>query len=127
MACDFKVNRRGGSRIAPDATGDAAGEHAQPTCRAVAAPLLGEAWHLVRVAASSETKIGMSQRSVPDRGRRGTRTGCLVRLAGVAVTFAAIATTIAAGFLGGTAVAGAGFGRAFQYRTSSRQTRKEEA
>ena len=40
--------------------------------------------------------------------------GCLLLLAGVAVTFGAIATTTAAPFLAGTAVAGAGFGLAFQ-------------
>jgi len=38
--------------------------------------------------------------------------GCLVLLAGLAVTFAAIATATAAGFLAGTAVAGVGFGLA---------------
>jgi hypothetical protein len=38
--------------------------------------------------------------------------GCLVLLAGLAVTFAAIAATTAAAFLGGTAVAGVGFGLA---------------
>jgi hypothetical protein len=40
--------------------------------------------------------------------------GCLCLLAGVAVTFGAIATTTSAAFLAGTAVAGAGFGLAFQ-------------
>jgi MFS family permease len=40
--------------------------------------------------------------------------GCLLLLAGVAVTFGAIATTTAAAFIVGTAVAGAGFGLAFQ-------------
>ena len=39
--------------------------------------------------------------------------GCLLLLAGVAVTFGAIATTTAAAFLAGTAVAGAGFGLGF--------------
>ncbi|HJZ00706.1 MAG TPA: MFS transporter, partial [Streptosporangiaceae bacterium] len=39
--------------------------------------------------------------------------GCLFLLAGVAVTFGAIATTTAAAFLAGTAVAGVGFGPAF--------------
>jgi hypothetical protein len=39
--------------------------------------------------------------------------GCLFLLAGVAVTFGAIATTTSAAFLAGTAVAGAGFGLAF--------------
>ena len=39
--------------------------------------------------------------------------GCLFLLAGVAVTFGAIATTTSAGFLAGTAVAGAGFGLGF--------------
>jgi MFS family permease len=39
--------------------------------------------------------------------------GCLLLLAGVAVTFGAIATTTSAGFLAGTAVAGAGFGLGF--------------
>jgi MFS family permease len=39
--------------------------------------------------------------------------GCLCLLAGMAVTFGAIATTTSAAFLGGTAVAGAGFGLAF--------------
>jgi hypothetical protein len=38
--------------------------------------------------------------------------GCLLLLAGLAVTFAAIATATAAAFLAGTAVAGAGFGLA---------------
>lgn len=47
--------------------------------------------------------------------------GCLALLAGVAVTFAAIATTTAAAFLAGTAVAGAGFGLAYlgAFRTST--------
>jgi hypothetical protein len=40
--------------------------------------------------------------------------GCLLLLAGVAMTFGAIATTTAAAFLAGTTVAGAGFGLAFQ-------------
>ena len=40
--------------------------------------------------------------------------GCLLLLAGVAVTFSAIATTTSAAFLAGTTVAGAGFGLAFQ-------------
>jgi len=40
--------------------------------------------------------------------------GCLLLLAGVAVTFGAIATTTSAAFLAGTTVAGAGFGLAFQ-------------
>jgi len=39
--------------------------------------------------------------------------GCLLLLAGVAVTFGAIATTTAPAFLAGTAVAGAGFGLGF--------------
>jgi MFS family permease len=39
--------------------------------------------------------------------------GCLLLLAGVAVTFGAIVTTTAAAFLAGTAVAGAGFGLGF--------------
>ena len=39
--------------------------------------------------------------------------GCLRLLAGMAVTFGAIAATAAAAFLAGTAVAGAGFGLAF--------------
>jgi hypothetical protein len=39
--------------------------------------------------------------------------GCLFLLAGVAVTFAAIATTTSAAFLVGTAIAGVGFGLAF--------------
>ena len=39
--------------------------------------------------------------------------GCLFLLAGVAVTFGAIATTTSAAFLAGTAVAGAGFGLGF--------------
>src|ERR1700722_534943 len=38
--------------------------------------------------------------------------GCLVLLAGLAVTFAAIATTTTAAFLAGAAVAGVGFGLA---------------
>jgi MFS family permease len=41
-------------------------------------------------------------------------TGCLFLLVGVAVTFVAIATTTAVAFLTGTAVAGVGFGLAFQ-------------
>jgi len=40
-------------------------------------------------------------------------TGCLFLLAGMAVTFGAIATTTSAAFLAGTAVAGVGFGLAF--------------
>jgi hypothetical protein len=40
--------------------------------------------------------------------------GCVLLLAGVAVTFSAIATTTAAAFLVGAAVSGAGFGLAFQ-------------
>jgi hypothetical protein len=40
--------------------------------------------------------------------------GCVFLLAGVAVTFGAIATTTTAAFLTGAAVAGAGFGLAFQ-------------
>jgi MFS family permease len=40
-------------------------------------------------------------------------TGCLCLLAGVAVTFGAIATTTPAAFLAGAAVAGVGFGLAF--------------
>jgi hypothetical protein len=40
--------------------------------------------------------------------------GCVLLLAGVAVTFGAIATTTAAAFLAGAAVTGAGFGLAFQ-------------
>jgi hypothetical protein len=39
--------------------------------------------------------------------------GCLLLLAGVAVTFGAIATTTAAAFLAGTVIAGAGFGLGF--------------
>jgi len=39
--------------------------------------------------------------------------GCLLLLAGVTVTFGAIATTTATAFLAGTAVAGAGFGLGF--------------
>lgn len=39
--------------------------------------------------------------------------GCLFLLAGMAVTFGAIAAATAAGFLAGTAVAGVGFGLAF--------------
>jgi MFS family permease len=47
--------------------------------------------------------------------------GCLVLLAGIAVTFGGVATTSAAGFLFGTAVAGVGFGLAFlgAFRTLS--------
>jgi hypothetical protein len=41
-------------------------------------------------------------------------TGCLFLLAGVTVTFGAIATTTPTAFIAGTAVAGAGFGLAFQ-------------
>jgi predicted MFS family arabinose efflux permease len=44
--------------------------------------------------------------------RTAMLTGCLVVLAGLAVTFAAITTTTAATFLAGTAVAGVGFGLA---------------
>jgi hypothetical protein len=40
--------------------------------------------------------------------------GCVLLLAGVAVTFGAIATATAAAFLVGAAVSGAGFGLAFQ-------------
>jgi MFS family permease len=40
--------------------------------------------------------------------------GCVLLLAGVAVTFGAIATATAAAFLAGAAVSGAGFGLAFQ-------------
>jgi MFS family permease len=47
----------------------------------------------------------------------GSRTamlaGCLLLLAGVAVTFGAIAATTSVAFLAGTAVAGAGFGLGF--------------
>jgi len=46
--------------------------------------------------------------------RAAMLTGCLSLLAGVAVTFGAIATTTSAAFLAGTTVAGAGFGLAFQ-------------
>jgi MFS family permease len=46
--------------------------------------------------------------------RAAMLTGCVFLLAGVAVTFGAIATTTSAAFLAGTAVAGAGFGLAFQ-------------
>jgi len=47
-------------------------------------------------------------------GSRATMlAGCLSLLAGMAVTFGAIAATAAAAFLAGTAVAGAGFGLAF--------------
>jgi hypothetical protein len=45
--------------------------------------------------------------------RAGMLAGCLLLLAGVAVTFGAIATTTSAAFLAGTAVAGAGFGLGF--------------
>jgi hypothetical protein len=56
--------------------------------------------------------------------------GCLLLLAGVAVTFGAIATTTTAAFLAGTAVAGAGFGLGFSgafrdpagHRPTGRQT-----
>ncbi len=44
--------------------------------------------------------------------RTAMRPGCLVLLAGLAVTFAAIAATTAAAFLAGTAVAGVGIGLA---------------
>jgi len=47
------------------------------------------------------------------RSRTMMLAGCLFLIAGVAVTFGAIATTSSAGFLAGTAVAGAGFGLAF--------------
>ena len=40
--------------------------------------------------------------------------GCLCLLVGMAVTFGAIATTTTPAFLSGTAVAGVGFGLAFQ-------------
>ena len=46
--------------------------------------------------------------------RAAMLTGCLSLLAGVAVTFGAIATTTSAAFLAGSTVAGAGFGLAFQ-------------
>jgi MFS family permease len=46
--------------------------------------------------------------------RAAMLTGCLLLLAGVAVTFGAIATTASAAFLAGSTVAGAGFGLAFQ-------------
>jgi hypothetical protein len=46
--------------------------------------------------------------------RTAMLTGCLFLLAGVMVTFGAIATTTAAAFLAGAAVAGVGFGLAFQ-------------
>jgi MFS family permease len=46
--------------------------------------------------------------------RAAMLTGCVFLLAGVVVTFGAIATTTSAAFLAGTAVAGAGFGLAFQ-------------
>ena len=39
--------------------------------------------------------------------------GCLFLLAGMAVTFVAIATTASAAFIAGAAVAGAGFGLVF--------------
>lgn len=45
--------------------------------------------------------------------RAAMRAGCLFLLAGMAVTFGAIATTTTAAFLTGTAVAGVGFGLAF--------------
>jgi Major Facilitator Superfamily len=45
--------------------------------------------------------------------RAAMLTGCLFLLAGVLVTFFAIATTSSAGFLAGTAVAGLGFGPAW--------------
>jgi MFS family permease len=47
------------------------------------------------------------------RSRAMMLAGCLFLLAGVAVTFGAIATTSSAGFLAGTAIAGTGFGLAF--------------
>jgi hypothetical protein len=50
---------------------------------------------------------GMSSRSA-------MLAGCLLLLAGVAVTFGAIATRASGAFLAGTTVAGAGFGLAFQ-------------
>ena len=47
-------------------------------------------------------------------GSRATMVaGCLSLLAGMAVTFGAIAATASAAFLAGTAIAGAGFGLAF--------------
>ena len=46
-------------------------------------------------------------------------TGCLSLLAGVAVTFGAIATTMSAAFLAGTTVAGAGFGRGWLRMTTA--------
>jgi predicted MFS family arabinose efflux permease len=46
--------------------------------------------------------------------RAAMLTGCLFLLMGVAATFVAIATTTAVAFLTGTAVAGVGFGLAFQ-------------
>jgi MFS family permease len=47
-------------------------------------------------------------------GSRATMlTGCLFLLAGMAITFGAIATTTSAAFLAGTTVAGVGFGLAF--------------
>ena len=46
--------------------------------------------------------------------RAAMLTGCLLLLAGVAVTFGAIATRTSAAFLARTTVAGAGFGLAFQ-------------
>jgi hypothetical protein len=46
--------------------------------------------------------------------RAAMLTGCLLLLAGVVVTFGAIATRASAAFLTGTTVAGAGFGLAFQ-------------
>ena len=47
------------------------------------------------------------------RSRTMMLAGCLFLIAGVAVTFGAIATTSSAGFLAGTAIAGTGFGLAF--------------
>src|SRR5580693_7523492 len=46
--------------------------------------------------------------------RAAMLTGCLLLLAGLAVTFGAIATGASAAFLAGSTVAGAGFGLAFQ-------------
>ena len=53
-----------------------------------------------------------SERGISSRAAK--LAGCLFLLAGVAVTFGAIATTTSAAFVAGTAVAGAGFGLAFQ-------------
>jgi hypothetical protein len=57
-------------------------------------------------AAAALTLRGVSSRAT-------MLTGCLFLLAGMAVTFGAIATTTSAAFLVGTAVAGVGFGLAF--------------